>query len=127
MKTEKEPDRKPNSVEWSSSDFIKDFAKKEVIDAYVSSTLKLDPILADWNKLSQWTQIKPEKITVPTLVINGARDPFSPADKLAVFFGRISNPDRTWVIIPNSGHAAHLENSSGQMINSIVNFVRRKK
>ncbi len=127
VKTEKEPVRKPNSVEWSSSDFIKDSAEKDVIDAYVSSTLKLDPILADWNKLSQWTQIKPEKITVPTLVINGALDPVSPADKLAVFFGKISNPDRAWIIIPNSGHAAHLENSSGQMINSMINFIRRKE
>ena len=82
---------------------------------------------ADLNKLSQWTQIKPEKITVPTLVINGALDPVSPADKLAVFFGKISNPDRAWIIIPNSGHAAHLENSSGQMIKSIINFIRRKQ
>ena len=126
VKTEKVPVRRPNSVEWSSSDFIKDSVEKEVVDAYVSSTLELDPILADWNKLSQWTQIKPEKITVPTLVINGAHDPVSPADKLAVFFSEISNSDRAWVIIPNSGHAAHLENSSGQMINSIVNFIRRK-
>lgn len=127
INTEAELIRKPNSVEWASSDFIINSAEKEVIDAYILSALKLDPTLADWHKLSQWTQLKPGRITVPTLLINGVHDPVSPVDKLAVFFGGISNPDRSWVIIPESGHAAHLENSSGQMVSSIVNFIRRKE
>ena len=101
--------------------------EQKVIDAYVSSTLNLDPILVDWNKLSEWTQLEPQKITVPTLLINGVHDPVAPIESLALFFGEIDNPDRSWVIIPDSGHAAHLEHSSAQMITSVINFIRRSK
>ena len=125
--TAEEPIQEPNSVEWASSDFMENSTEQKVIDAYVSSTLNLDPILADWNNLSEWTQLEPQKITVPTLLINGVHDPVAPIASLALFFGEIDNPDRSWVIIPDSGHAAHLEHSSAQMITSVINFIRRSK
>ena len=125
--TAEEPIQEPNSVEWASSDFMENSTEQKVIDAYVSSTLNLDPILVDWNNLSEWTQLEPQKITVPTLLINGVHDPVAPIASLALFFGEIDNPDRSWVIIPDSGHAAHLEHSSAQMITSVINFIRRSK
>lgn len=123
--TVEEPVHEPNSVEWASSDFMENSTQQKVIDAYVSSTLNLDPILADWNNLSEWTQLEPQKITVPTLLINGVHDSVAPIESLAPFFSEIHNPDRSWVIIPDSGHAAHLEDSSAQMVTSVINFIRR--
>ena len=76
---------------------------------------------ADWNKLSQWTQMKTEKFTVPTIVIDWVHDSVSPADNLAVFFGEISNSVRAWANVTKSCHAAYIENTSGQMIISIMN------
>ncbi len=125
--TAEEPIQEPNSVEWASSDFMENSTEQKVIDAYVSSTLNLDPILVDWNNLSEWTQLEPQKITVPTLLINGVHDPVAPIESLALFFGEIANPDRSWVIIPESGHAAHLEHSFAQMITSVIHFIRRSK
>ena len=121
------PPRKPNTVEWSSEGFIMHSITQEVIDGYVSSCLKLDPILADWNNIDQWHQLDPQAITVPTLLINGEHDPYAPADKNSSFFRKIGSTDKTWVVISNSGHNAHIEDSALRLVNDVVNFVRRYK
>ncbi len=121
------PPRKPNTVEWSSDGFITSSITQEVIDGYVSACLSLDPTLADWNNIAQWNQLDPLAITAPTLLINGEHDPYAPADKLASFFSKIGNPDKTWVVISKSGHNAHIEDSAVRLVNGIVNFVRRHK
>jgi len=121
------PPRKPNTVEWSSDGFITSFITQEVIDGYVSACLSLDSTLADWNNIAQWNQLDPLAITAPTLLINGEHDPYAPADKLASFFSKIGNPDKTWVVITKSGHNAHIEDSAVRLVNGIVNFVRRHK
>jgi pimeloyl-ACP methyl ester carboxylesterase len=121
------PPRKPNTVEWSSDGFITSSITQEVIDGYVSACLSLDSTLADWNNIAQWNQLDPLAITAPTLLINGEHDPYAPADKLASFFSKIGNPDKTWVVITKSGHNAHIEDSAVRLVNGIVNFVRRYK
>ena len=121
------PPRKPNTVEWSSDGFITSSITQEVIDGYVSACLSLDSTLADWNNIAQWNQLDPLAITAPTLLINGEHDPYAPADKLASFFSKIGNPDKTWVVITKSGHNAHIEDSAVRLVNGIVNFVRRHK
>jgi pimeloyl-ACP methyl ester carboxylesterase len=121
------PPRKPNTVEWSSDGFITSSITQEVIDGFVSACLSLDSTLADWNNIAQWNQLDPLAITAPTLLINGEHDPYAPADKLASFFSKIGNPDKTWVVITKSGHNAHIEDSAVRLVNGIVNFVRRHK
>ena len=121
------PPRKPNTVEWSSDGFITSSITQEVIDGYVSACLSLDSTLADWNNIAQWNQLDPLAITAPTLLINGEHDPYAPADKLASFFSKIGNPDKTWVVITKSGHNGHIEDSAARLVNGIVNFVRRHK
>jgi len=57
-KTSKPP-RKPNTVEWSSDGFIAESVSPKVIDLYVSACLKMDPVLVDWNRVGQWSQLQP--------------------------------------------------------------------
>lgn len=119
------PPRKPNTIEWSSDGFIAESVSREVIDLYVSACLRMDPILADWNRVDQWDQLKPEAINVPTLLISGEHDPYAPADKHTSFFRNIGCPDKAWVIIANSGHNAHIENTAPRLVNGVAGFVRR--
>ena len=125
-KTSKPP-RKPNTVEWSSDGFIAESVSPKVIDLYVSACLKMDSVLVDWNRVGQWSQLQPQAIEVPTLLISGEHDPYAPAEKHATFFKNIGCPDKAWVIIANSGHNAHVENTAPRLVNGMVNFLRRNR
>jgi pimeloyl-ACP methyl ester carboxylesterase len=46
----------------------------------------------------------PEQLTVPTLMVYGARDNAYDAEKAASFFARIANDDKALVVVPDSGH-----------------------
>ena len=45
----------------------------------------------------------------------------------ATFFKNIGCPDKAWVIIANSGHNAHVENTAPRLVNGVVNFLRRNR
>ena len=88
------PPRKHNTVEWSSDGFIAESVSPKFIDLYVSACLKMDPVLVDWNRVGQWSQLQPQAIEVPTLLISGEHDPYAPAEKHATFFKNIGCPDK---------------------------------
>ena len=69
----------------------------------------------------------PKKINTPTLLINGAHDPYAPVDQLAPFFSRIKSPDKAWIVISKSGHNVHIENEAARLVNGVVNFIRRNR
>jgi len=121
------PPRKPNTVEWSADGFMTDHTAKTTIDAYVAACLKYDPILVDWRDIGDWNQLDPLKLTVPTLLINGVYDPYAPADQLSAFFSGIKSTDKSWIIIPESGHNLHVENGAARLVASVVNFIRRNQ
>jgi pimeloyl-ACP methyl ester carboxylesterase len=47
----------------------------------------------------------PEQISVPTLVIYGARDPGYRADEVASFVARLNTSDKALVVVPGAGHS----------------------
>jgi pimeloyl-ACP methyl ester carboxylesterase len=46
----------------------------------------------------------PTQLTVPTLLIYGARDSAYQPENVANFFARINNPDKALVVVPDAGH-----------------------
>ncbi|RYG39574.1 phenylacetic acid degradation protein [bacterium] len=44
-----------------------------------------------------------DRITMPTLVVNGANDPYWTADALSLYWGKLKQP-RTLLTVPNAGH-----------------------
>jgi pimeloyl-ACP methyl ester carboxylesterase len=122
------PLREPNTRERAASDFITPQAiSQKVIDAYVAAALAADPIRADWRELERFDELDPAKVTTPTLVIHGERDPLTPIEAQAALFTRLGTGDRQWVVLPNADHAALIERSEGAFIAAIVAFVSRPR
>ncbi len=77
----------------------------EMIDDYVKRDLLPMPKSERAKKL--WTMIDPwmyrEKITMPTMIINGSNDPYWTVDALNLYWDDLKSP--RWVeYVPNAGH-----------------------
>ena len=61
----------------------------------------------------------------PVLLVHGDRDPEAPLAVETKLFTRFGTGDKAWVILPGADHAAHLEKSQGELVRTIVWFIRR--
>ncbi len=122
------PAREANTRKNAASDFITPGSiSQKAIDAYVAAALSADPVRVDWREQEKWSELDASKVTVPTLVIQGERDPYTPVDAQAALFTHLGTADRRWVVLPNVDHAALLENSGPAFIAAIVGFVSRPR
>jgi PhoPQ-activated pathogenicity-related protein len=77
----------------------------EMIDDYVKRDLvpmpKTDRALKLWSMVDPW--MYRDKITMPTMIINGANDPYWTVDALNLYWDDLKSP--RWVTyVPNAGH-----------------------
>jgi alpha-beta hydrolase superfamily lysophospholipase len=116
------PPRAATTAAAAAEDFITPgAASREIIDAYVASAITADPVRADWREEDEFV-FEPTKITTPTLLVYGVNDPFrNPAAE--AFFGALATPDRALVVLPDSDHAAHVENSARAWVHAIDGFL----
>ena len=120
------PARKANTASNAASDFITPGTiSPAAIDEYVRHSLAADPVRADWNQLQQWGELNPALVTVPVLLLQGEHDPLAPDDHQSRLFTRLGTADRQWITLPNSDHAALLENVRPYFIQAIINFLER--
>jgi pimeloyl-ACP methyl ester carboxylesterase len=126
VETPAQPLRMKNTTASATSDFITPaVAPKAMIDAFVAAALAADPVLADLKNDGEFNALKPEQVTIPTLVLYGAKDPaVTPADA-AKFFSRLATPDKQMVSIPNGAHAAQLEDTHDAWMAAVLNFLSR--
>ncbi len=123
-----QPPRTPNTAEAAASDFLIPGAiSRRAIDEYVRHALEADPVRADWRDQAAWNELNPSEVFVPTLLIQGEKDPYAPTDRQADFFSRLGTADRTWVTIAGGDHAAHLETPRASFIHALVSFLRRPR
>lgn len=122
-----EPARALNTREAAASDFISpQVTPKKVIDVYVAAALAADPVRVDWrNQQSEFEALDPSKVTVPTLLMHGERDPLAPADAQARLFIGLGTHDKQWVVLSGGDHAALIEDTHPAFIAAIVAFVSR--
>jgi pimeloyl-ACP methyl ester carboxylesterase len=124
--TPEQPPREKNTVENAKSDFISpQVTSSKMVEAYVAAALAADPIHVDWRSLEQWAELDPAKVTVPTLLVHGERDPLAPVEAQSHLFTKLGNPDRQWIILAGGDHAALLENTAPALIAAVVNFIER--
>jgi pimeloyl-ACP methyl ester carboxylesterase len=117
------PLRTPTTAAAAAEDFITaGAASRAVIDAYVAAALAADPVRADWRHESEFA-FEPARITIPTLMLYGVNDPFRNA-AAARFFDSLATPDRAYVVLPDSDHAAHVENSARAWVHAIDGFLQ---
>lgn len=123
---EGEPPRESTTAEAAASDFITPGSiSQRAIDAYVAAAVGADPVRTDWTAGHEWNELDPASVTVPTLILQGERDPLSPSDALAVLFDALGTADKAWVVIPGGDHAAFLETPRPYFIASLDAFLGR--
>jgi pimeloyl-ACP methyl ester carboxylesterase len=123
-----EPPRTPTTAAAAASDFlIPGTISQRAIDEYVRHALEADPVRVDWRDQAAWKELSPSEVFVPTLLIQGEKDPFAPTDRQAAFFTRLGTADRTWVTIAGGDHAAHLETPRMTFIHALMSFLKRPR
>ncbi len=126
MVTPAEPPREANTRERAASDFISPaVTPPAVIEAYVTAALAADPVRVDWRDQEQFGELDPAKVRVPTLLLQGERDPLAPLVSQARLFTQLGNPDRQWVILPGGDHGALVEDTQPAFVAAIVSFLQR--
>ena len=115
-----------NVADAAAADFVtKDAFTPATVTAFVGAALKADPVRADWRDEHQFNAFRPAQVQAPVLLIHGDRDPETPMALEAKLFTRFGTPDKAWVVLPGADHAAHLEKSMGELVRTIVWFIRR--
>ena len=115
-----------NTPDAAASDFISpNVTPPAVVQAFVQQAMRADPILADLKNDSEFNVFKPAKMTTPTLVLFGDRDPGVVLDDAGKFFARLASPDKQMVVLPGGDHAAQIEDTHDAWIAAVVNFLNR--
>jgi len=121
------PARAPTTADAAGSDFVvTGAAPASVVEAYVTQALAADPVRMDWRALHEY-RFEPAAVSAPTLLLHGVADGYVKADAQARLFNRLGSQDRSWVVLPDSDHAAHVENAQPAWIAAIVDFLERPR
>jgi pimeloyl-ACP methyl ester carboxylesterase len=108
------------------SDFVSPLVTPPAVTAaFVAQALAADPVRADWIKEEEFNDLEPARLTMPTLILQGSRDPGVPTDVTARFFQKIAAPQRQWTMLPGGDHAAQLEDTHAAFISTVVEFITR--
>lgn len=122
------PDAPPmvrNTAAGARSDFVAPaVTSPEVISAYVEQALKADPIRADLKNDSEFNDIRPGRIHVPTLVMYGSEDAIPDAEA-GRFFAALGAADKQLVVLPGGDHAALIEDTHDRWVAAVVSFLQR--
>lgn len=122
------PARARNTAAAAAEDFITPGAASAAVrDAYVAAALAADPVTVDWAGARQLAALDASAVHVPTLVLDGARDPYAAGTAHARLFARLGTADRTWVVLPDADHAAHVETAHDAWIRAVTAFVERPR
>lgn len=86
-----------------------DAAVADAQEAFIQSVLQWEtrsPNGLRWERADgrQAPRPSPERITVPTLLIYGARDAAYQAESVAGFFARLNTTDKALAVVPGAGH-----------------------
>lgn len=119
------PQRERTTLAKAAEDFITPASTAPgVKDAYAAAAVAADPVRADWREENTFIELDPARVKVPVLLINGERDPVAAAADLPWFFPRLAAVDRSWVVLANTDHVAHLERPA-EFVRALTGFIER--
>jgi pimeloyl-ACP methyl ester carboxylesterase len=118
------PQSVPNTESGARSDFISPrVMPPAALQAFVAQAMAADPVLADLKGDDQFNVLRPARVTVPTLILFGERDPGILLSGASRFFAELGTPDKQLVSLPGADHAAQLEDTHDRWIRAVVSFV----
>jgi pimeloyl-ACP methyl ester carboxylesterase len=122
---------KPARTKTTRTDALSDFISPKVTPAavtaaFVAQALAADPVRMDWIKEEEFNNLEPARLTMPTMILHGSRDPGVPMDVTARFFQKIAAPQRQWTLLPGADHVAQLEDTHAAFVSAVVEFITRK-
>lgn len=101
---------------------------QEHANLFAEAALIADPVKAQWTSLHQFNNCDPARVHVPTLVVAGDQDPYAPLRVQQELFSNLGRgSDRTWSIIADADHAAHLLGGRKRFTNIVVSFTSNGK
>lgn len=121
---------KPARTKTTRTDALSDFISPKVTPlavttAFVAQALASDPVRMDWIKEEEFNDIEPSRLTMPTMILHGSRDPGVPMDVTARFFQKIAASQRQWTLLPGADHVAQLEDTHAAFVSAVVEFIVR--
>jgi pimeloyl-ACP methyl ester carboxylesterase len=121
---------RPARVKTTRADALSDFISPlvtppAVTAAFAAQALATDPVRMDWINEEEFNALDPARLTMPTMILQGSRDPGVPPDVTARFFQKIAASQRQWTLLPGGDHAAQLEDTHGAFISAVVEFITR--
>lgn len=120
-----QPPRRRTTAAAAGEDFITPTSTPPgVKEAYIRMATTTDSIRVDWRQEGQFAAIDPRLVHVPTLLLDGERDPYANAAGHPAFFARLGTADRWWIVLPTVDHAAHLETQTA-FVNALIGFLDR--
>jgi pimeloyl-ACP methyl ester carboxylesterase len=122
------PTRARNTEDAAISDFISPkVTPKAVVEAFVAQALRSDPITVDLKQDGELNALAPARLTVPTLVIYGDRDPGIIPAEAKKFVARLASADKQLVVLPGADHAAQLEDTHEQWVAAVTDFITKPR
>jgi alpha-beta hydrolase superfamily lysophospholipase len=119
------PLKEKTTAEGARSDFVSPkVTAPAVVKAFVDAALKTDLWVTDWRRENQFVYDS-SRISIPTLVMYGDRDPGVDPPTAERFVARLKTPDKQLVVLPGGDHCAHLEDTHDAWITSVVSFINR--
>ena len=123
--TPAEPPMERNMRMAAVNDFISPkVTPQAVVKAFVNAALRTDPIMADWRDAEQFI-CDSSKVSVPTLVMYGDRDPGVDAKDARAFVARLGTRDKQVVVLRGADHFAHVEDTHDAFVAAVANFLNR--
>lgn len=114
-----------NTPEAAASDFLtpgKNISQN-AINRYVEEALMADSVKVDWRSMEDYNELSPEKVKVPTLILQGASDPIAPTERQVKLYTRLGSKYKQWVTVEGD-HAAFMESEKQAFVTAMVNFMQ---
>ena len=117
-----------NTEAAARSDFIPGQFEQDVVDFYVKEALAADPrspngVRVDFS--TKMPMLRPEEITVQTLIIHPEKDFLASEADTLEFFGKLGTKYKSYVSLPDGGHAILLEKNHHMFLSALLGFLNQ--
>lgn len=99
----------------------------DVVDSFAKAATLVEAKTPTGPQLDMVTimpMVNPRLLPVSTMIIHGEHDDVSDLDGLLPFFRQLPNPNKQYVVIPDSGHMMHLQKGHRLFQQAIAGFLK---